>query len=108
VLRFVPLLQRLTRASVTVPGDTTTINRQEALFGGYESVHGPAYRGVYDLADLDRSRFMAVPGQSGNLLSATARGFLRRWATGETIALGPETAGAAVMARIRLIPAASN
>ncbi|MBV8576791.1 MAG: penicillin acylase family protein, partial [Acetobacteraceae bacterium] len=68
VLRFVPLLGPLTEGRIPVSGDTTTVNRQEALFGGFESVHGPAYRGVYDLADLDQSRFMTVPGQSGNPL----------------------------------------
>jgi len=105
VLRFVPLLGRLTEVSAAIPGDTTTINRQEALFGGFESVHGPSYRGVYDLADLDRSRFIVAPGQSGNPLSPTARVFLERWADGAMVALGPDTDGATTTARIRLMPA---
>lgn len=105
VLRFVPVLGRLVEASAAVPGDTTTINRQEALFGGFESVHGPAYRAVYDLADLDRSRFITVPGQSGNLLSPSTRALVKRWAAGGTITLGPETAETVVSARIRLMPA---
>ncbi len=54
VLRFVPVIGGWVGARVPVPGDTTTINRQEALFGGFESVHGAAYRGDYDLADLDQ------------------------------------------------------
>jgi penicillin G amidase len=108
VLRFVPLVGRLTEASVPSSGDTTTINRQEALFGGFNTVHGPSYRAVYDLADLDRSRFIIVPGQSGNLLSPTARVFLERWAGGATIALGPDIAAAQVTARIRLLPAGSD
>jgi penicillin amidase len=108
VLRFVPLLGRLTEASVVVPGDTTTVNRQEALFGGFDSVHGPSYRGVYDLADLDRSRFITVPGQSGNLLNWSARVFVGRWATGGTVTLGPEITGAPVSTRIRLMPAAAR
>lgn len=104
ILRFVPLLGRWTEASAPVPGDTTTINRQEALFGGFESVHGASYRGAFDLADLDRSRFIVTPGQSGNLLSPTAHVFLERWARGDTVTLGPEIAGAPVTARIRLTP----
>lgn len=108
LLRFVPLLGPLSEASAAVPGDTTTINRQEALFGGFESVHGASYRAVYDLADLDRSRFIVAPGQSGNLLSPTARVFLERWADGAMVALGPDTAGAAVTARIRLMPAGAD
>lgn len=108
VLRFVPVLGWLTEASAAVSGDTTMINRQEALFGGFESVHGPSYRAVYDLADLDRSQFIVAPGQSGNLLSPTARVFLARWASGATIALGPNIATAQVTARIRLMPAGSE
>jgi penicillin amidase len=108
VLRFVPLLGRLVEARIAIGGDTTTINRQEALFGGFESVHGGAYRGVYDLADLDRSRFMTVPGQSGNPLSSTARVFLRRWQAGDTIPLGPELSGSAMTAQIRLMPRPAN
>jgi penicillin G amidase len=105
VLRFIPLIGRWVGARVPVPGDTTTINRQEALFGGFDSVHGAAYRGDYDLADLDRSRFMTVPGQSGNVLSSTARVFVKRWAMGQTITLGPEPADETPRATIVLTPA---
>jgi penicillin amidase len=105
VLRFVPMIGRWVGARVPVTGGTTTINRQEALFGGFDSVHGAAYRGDYDLADLDRSLFMTVPGQSGNVLSATARIFVNRWAIGETITLGPEQPGDIPRARVRLTPA---
>jgi penicillin amidase len=105
VFRFLPLLGQLTEARIPVAGDTSTINRQEALFGGFDSVHGPAYRGVYDLADLDRSRFITVPGQSGNPFRHTSRGFVRRWADGQTITLGPESGTGEVTARIRLLPA---
>jgi penicillin G amidase len=50
-------------------------------------VLGPEFRGVYDLADLDRSRFVVAPGQSGNLFSPRARAFLSRWRDGETVTL---------------------
>ena len=105
LLRFVPVLGHLTEASAAIAGDTTTINRQEALFGGFDSVHGPSFRAVYDLGDLDRSRFIVAPGQSGNLLSPTARVFLDRWAAGALVELGPDTAGAPVTARLELTPA---
>ncbi len=52
-------------------------------------MHGPSYRGVYDLADLDRSRFIAAPGQSGNPLSPHFRDMLRRWRDGGTVTLAP-------------------
>jgi penicillin amidase len=53
-------------------------------------VHGASYRGVYDLADLNRSLFIVTPGQSGNPLSRHARDFLTRWRDGAMILLGPQ------------------
>jgi penicillin amidase len=70
--------------------------------GSFESVHGPAFRAVYDLADLDHSLFVVAPGQSGNLLSSHAGDFLRRWRDGVTIMLGLEPVTSA--ASIRLLP----
>ncbi|HET9148649.1 MAG TPA: penicillin acylase family protein, partial [Acetobacteraceae bacterium] len=45
---------------------------------------------VYDLADLDRSRFVVAPGQSGDAFSPRSRDFLRLWRNGGTITLPPE------------------
>ncbi len=95
VLSSIPLLGALTTLRIAVPGDGATLDRggtNEAL----EAVHGASYRGVYDLADLDRSLFMMAPGQSGNPLSSHARDFLTRWRDGAMIMLPPrpvETAG---------------
>ncbi len=86
VLRSIPLLGRLTEARIAMPGDGTTLDcggTNEAL----EAVHGPSFRGVYDLADLDRSLFMMAPGQSGNPLSRHARDFLTRWRDGAMVML---------------------
>jgi penicillin amidase len=71
------------------PGDDSTIFRGSPRSPGWESVHGPGYRGVYDLADLDRSLFAATPGQSGNPFSADASSMMRRWRDGEPVRLGP-------------------
>ena len=95
LLRSVPVLGALTTLRIAVPGDGTTLDRggtNEAL----EAVHGASFRGVYDLADLDRSLFMIAPGQSGNPLSRHARDFLTRWRDGAMILLAPkpvQTAG---------------
>ena len=45
----------------------------------FASVHGAGVRAIYDLADLDRSRFMIATGQSGNPRSAHYRDFIERW-----------------------------
>ncbi|HEY0423585.1 MAG TPA: penicillin acylase family protein, partial [Rhodopila sp.] len=101
ILRNVPLLGSLSTISVPSPGDDDTIDR-----GGtdraFRSVHGAAYRGVYDLADLDRSLFMIAPGQSGNLFDVHARDFIHRWRDGATITLGPTAA--TVIGTVRLVP----
>ena len=88
--------------TIPSPGDDTTIDRGGPQYKQFQSVHGAEYRGVYDLADLDRSLFMVAPGQSGNLLSRHARDFLTRWRDGATITLGPTPD--ATTATIRLTP----
>jgi penicillin amidase len=85
-LRSVPVLGALTTERIAVPGDGTTLDRggtNEAL----EAVHGASFRGVYDLADPERSLFMMTPGQSGNPLSRHARDFLTRWRDGAMVLL---------------------
>ena len=81
-----PVLPQLT-SRIPQPGDDTTIFLGGGAGQRLDAVHGPSYRGVYDLADLDRSRFIAAPGQSGNPLSRHFRDMLRRWRDGDTITL---------------------
>ncbi len=102
ILGTIPLLGPLTRISIPVPGSDTTVFAEGNLAGDFTAVHGPEFRGVYDLADLDRSRFVITPGQSGNLLSPLSRNFLHRWRDGETVTLGPESA--TITAHITLSP----
>ncbi len=100
-LRAVPILGALTTSRIAVPGDGATLDRggtDEAL----EAVHGASYRGVYDLADLDRSLFVVTPGQSGNPLSRHARDFLTRWRDGAMVLLGPSPVE--ISATVRLEP----
>jgi penicillin amidase len=102
MLRAPRILRLLGTLSIPSPGDDTTIDRGGPRYKQFQSMHGAEYRGVYDLADLDRSLFIIAPGQSGNLLSRHSRDFLRRWRNGATITLGP-TADATT-ATIQLIP----
>ena len=87
--------------SIASPGDDTTLNRG-GTGPGFQSVIGAEYRGVYDLADLDRSLFVVAPGQSGSLFSRHSRDFLQRWRDGAMITLGP--APGRITATIRLAP----
>jgi penicillin amidase len=102
MLRSIPVLNAFGTLSIASPGDDSTVDRGGPAYKQFQSVHGPEYRGVYDLADLDRSLFVVVPGQSGNLLSRHARDFLARWRDGDTITLGPASGPAS--ATIRLTP----
>jgi penicillin amidase len=102
VLRPLPILGSLGTLSIATPGDDTTIDRGGPVYKQFQSVHGAGYRGVYDLADLDRSLFIVAPGQSGNLLSRHARDLLARWRDGATITLGPASGSPA--ATVRLTP----
>jgi penicillin amidase len=101
ILRSVPVLGALTTERIAVPGDGATLDRggtNDAL----EAVHGASYRGVYDLADLERSLFMMAPGQSGNPLSRHARDFLTRWRDGAMVLLTHQPVS--VSGTIRLEP----
>jgi penicillin G amidase len=89
-LRNLPILSALGTLSIPTPGDDTTVARGGFDYSQFQSVHGPEYRGVYDLAGLDRSLFIMAPGQSGNLLSRHASDFLIRWRDGAMITLGPK------------------
>lgn len=88
ILRGIPVLGALASPHIAVAGDDTTVDRSAPLPESFDAVHGPSYRGVYDLADLDRSRFMAAPGQSGRPFGPGSRNFLTRWRDGGTITLG--------------------
>ena len=96
-----PMLPALS-ARIAQPGDDTTVYRGGTRPGSFESVHGPGYRGAYDLADLDRSLFMAAPGQSGHPLSRHAQDLMRRWRDGAGLTLGPQPTH--VEATLRLEP----
>jgi penicillin amidase len=88
LLGSLPVIGRLASRSVPVPGDNATLFRGgNGVLGEFASLHGAAYRGVYDLADLERSRFVVAPGQSGNFFSPHAWDMLKLWAAGTTIAI---------------------
>ncbi len=79
-----------------VGGDAFTVNamsvsmragQQGADMVDLPVAHGPGLRAVYDLADLDRSRFMLNAGQSGNRFSTHYEDFTAPWLRGDGIAL---------------------
>jgi penicillin amidase len=82
-----PALASIFDVRVPTPGDAYTINvgrnnprNEESPFA---SRHAPSLRALYDLSDLENSRFMHSTGQSGNVFSPQYRNLAKRWAKAE-------------------------
>ncbi|MDW8443369.1 MAG: penicillin acylase family protein [Acetobacteraceae bacterium] len=105
LLRFVPGLGPRFGARMETPGDGETVLRAGFRGAGraaFETIHGPVFRAVYDLADLDRSLFVIAPGQSGHPASPRFRDLAPLWLAGGTLTIPPEPP--AVAGRLRLVP----
>ncbi|GAB4576023.1 MAG: penicillin acylase family protein [Rhodothalassiaceae bacterium] len=89
----VPTLARVFELRSQAPGGTYTVNVAGSRFGTddpYGFGHGPSYRAVYDLSDLDASRYIIPTGQSGNPLSPHYDDMMPLWLRGESVAIaGP-------------------
>jgi len=105
VMGRIPVIARLFNRRVPVDGGAATLNRGQMSVTDpdtpFDSVHGAGYRAVYDLADLDASRFVISTGQSGNVLSPHYDDFIARWRQGGFVRLGAQPTGAH---RLRLVP----
>ncbi len=76
-------------------GGRHTVNRAAWYAIGEEpfrNVHSAGYRAVYDLADLSRSRFVIVPGQSANPLSTHYDDMIALWQDGGWVEMGKDPA----------------
>ncbi len=107
ILSRVPYLDSLFGYGIETDGGDDTLNRAGARAAGppealFADIHGPGYRAVYDLADLDRSRFMIATGQSGNPFSPHYGNLATRWRDGIYVLL--DGSGTAEQDRLRLIP----
>lgn len=80
----VRLLSNLFDLRIATPGDTYTVNvgrysmRDEKE--PFVNKHAASLRALYDLSDLENSRFIHSTGQSGNVFSPLYRNFSQRWA----------------------------
>ena len=79
----VPALAGFFDIRLPSPGDTFTVNvgrhnlRDEAA--PFTNHHAASLRALYDLSDLENSRFMHSTGQSGNVLSPLYGSLAKRW-----------------------------
>lgn len=108
------LLSRLFDIRVATPGDTYTVNVGRHSLGNEEAPfangHAASLRAIYDLADLENSRFMFSTGQSGHVLSSYYRNFSERWAAVEyfTIPVERRRAEENSLGTLHLLPAGAE
>lgn len=80
----VPALARFFDVSVPSHGDSYTVNVGQynagEASGPYVNRHAASLRAVYDLADLEQSRFIYQTGQSGLVFSPRYRDMSTTWA----------------------------
>ena len=83
--------------NLTLPrgGDAFTVNAARFDLGDEapRNDHGPGFRGLYDLSNLDNSRYIHSTGQSGNPLSRHYRDFFERWRDVEYLPMMTDRAG---------------
>jgi penicillin amidase len=115
----VPALDWLFTLRETVGGDAFTLNamsaplRPLAAMGSpadqvvQQVTHGPGMRAIYDLSDLERSRFIHGSGQSGNRWSSHYGDFSAVWARGDTIPmhLARDKVAPGAVGTLRMVPA---
>jgi penicillin amidase len=80
-----PVLGPMFENRVPVPGDGSTVNVAHFRYpaDNFDVFHAASMRAIYDLSDLNRSRFMHAPGQSGHPLSPHHGDLAEPWARGE-------------------------
>ncbi len=91
VFGHVPLLDRVSDLSMPSSGGFYTLDRG----GGFETppdkpfarTHAGGFRGLYDLAAPEKSRFMIATGESGHIFSRHYRDLAPLWIDGKSITL---------------------
>ncbi|WP_454751992.1 penicillin acylase family protein [Cupriavidus necator] len=110
----VAYLSPLFNLRVRTGGDTYTVNvgrhnlRDDKA--PFENTHAASVRALYDLADLQGSRFMDSTGQSGNALLPRYRDWTGKWAAVEYVTIPPvaATQGEGKADKLVLEPAAAK
>lgn len=112
---YVPFLRDFTDLTIPTDGGTFTVSRGASRLdrddARFPHGFGSGLRALFDLSDLDRSRFMIATGQSGNPLSPLYGNLLQRWRDGLYVTLQPRrgpTADGATLPVLTLVPGASG
>ena len=91
VFSAVPVAKSLVDISIETDGGPYTVNRGNSRVNStstpFAHVHGATMRAVYDLSDLDNSRFIIATGQSGNPFSPHYGDLVERWRDGDSFTI---------------------
>jgi len=92
IFDHIPIVRRFANLKVATDGGDHTLNRGQTQFGSgsanpFQHRHGAGFRAIYDLADLDASKFIIATGQSGNIFSKFYGNLLEKWRDGAYIPL---------------------
>jgi penicillin amidase len=91
VYSHVPLLDRISDLSVPASGGFYTLDRGEGFRPKpgqpFARTHAAGYRGLYDLGDPAKSRFMITTGESGHIFSRHYGDLVPLWADVKAITL---------------------
>ena len=103
-LSHIPLLAGWFDLALPTDGDNFSLNRasprvDDATGARFDDIHGASLRAIFDLANLDRSRFVICCGQSGNPVSDHYADFAPLWRDGQYV-----TMVGTVSNRLRLEP----
>jgi penicillin amidase len=87
----IPLLKLFSDLSVPSGGDFYTLDRGGSSVTDpdhpFARTHGPGFRGIYDLSDPAKSRFMIATGESGHIFSHHYGDLVKPWNDGQSITL---------------------
>ena len=95
----IPVLSTLLDIGIDSDGGNYTLNRGASSGGAVDDAdpaaplshsHGAGFRAIYDLSNLDNSRYMIATGQSGNPLSRHYNNLVEPWRDGRYITLSGE------------------
>lgn len=108
-----PLLNKLFNVTVPTGGGPYTVNvsNYKRARMGYEfpNIHAASLRHIFDLSDLNKSKFIYQTGQSGHVLSKYYSNFSKRWAAVKYLPLTTDKAAyeKGAIGTLELIPGGS-
>jgi penicillin G amidase len=92
----VPVLRALFATTIPADGGYDTVDRGVTPLASaqpYADVLGPSLRMIVDLGDIEGTRFMISPGESGNVLSPHYRDLMLSWRDDAYVTLGGAPVG---------------